>query len=63
MESSAVADKESSAVADKGMTPGMEIIACTFLVERQVEEEPPHKRRHFTSLHLREARVRRGMRR
>ena len=40
MESSAVADKESSAVADTGNTPGMESIACTFLVERQVEEEP-----------------------
>ena len=49
MESSAVADKESSAVADTGMTPGMESIACTFLVERQVEEEPPSQ---ATTLHL-----------
>ena len=49
MESSAVADKESSAVADTGNTPGMESIACTFLVERQVEEEPSSQ---ATTLHL-----------
>ena len=39
MESSAVAGKESSAVADKGRTPGLQIIGCTFLVERQEEDE------------------------
>ena len=49
-ESSAVADKESSAVADgvvrsggqvvdKGRTLGLEVVDCMFLVERKEEEE------------------------